>query len=234
VPDLFGALLRVHLTFALSSTVVFWATAFAPKGGPFHRKAGRWFARLIYATAWTGGTMAVADLLAPTWFHRAASTIDVQRLEAQTMWLVLYVLLIIVAPVQHGLAVVAAGADPSRVKSRTHGALNAASIAGTVLMLGASVAWQQWIFLIVVPFGFIVGLRAMSYATETAATENEVRREHLTSMITAGITLHTAFFVFGTTRSLGLRLDGVVQLVPWAVPALIGVPAILWYRRRYS
>jgi hypothetical protein len=59
-----------------------------------------------------------------------------------------------------------------------------------------------------------------------------VRREHLTSLVTGGITLHTALLVFGMTRSLELQLTGALSLLPWTVPALVGAVVIGILRRR--
>ena len=183
--------------------------------------------------------MAVAGLAAPAWGHPSAlsqaaeATAEARRLNQQTMWLVLYVLLIIVAPMQHGLAVIAAGPEPWRVRSKRHLALNLGGMLGTVAMLVASVVWQQWIFLTVTPIGFLVGLRNFSYGSRGTAASRDWEREHLTSMLTAGITLHTAFFVFGTSRSLGLELHGLTQLLPWTVPALVGGPIIFWLRAKW-
>jgi hypothetical protein len=234
----FATLLRIHLFCALTATVVFWVTGFAPKGGRTHRVSGRLFSRLIYAAAWTGGVLAVAELAAPTMVHppdpgvAADVAARAARANRQTMWLVLYVLLILVTPVQHGLAAVAAGASPLRVRSRIHATLNTLSMLGTLLMLGVAAAWHQWLFLVVVPIGFTVGLRNLSYASRTGATPVEWEREHLTSMITAGVTLHTAFFVFGSSRTLGWDLHGPAALLPWTIPAMVGLPLIIWLRAR--
>jgi hypothetical protein len=238
IESLFGALLRVHLTCALGATTVFWVSASVRKGGVIHRAAGHWFARLVYATAVTGAVMAIGVLAAPDLVHRPDLTQPVAARAAdananrQTMWLVLYVLLIIVAPVQHGVAVAMAGPNPSRTRSPLHATLSVASLVGSAALLPAALLWEQWMFLIVVPIGGIVGLRNMHYAARRQAHPDLWRREHLTSLITAGITLHTAFFVFGTSRSLALSLPGVWQLVPWVAPALVGLPVILWWRSR--
>jgi hypothetical protein len=239
VPGVFAALLRVHLILAASATVAFWLAACAPKGGRFHRAVGRRFSFLIYATAVTGGVMAVAQLVAPSAAHpldpsvspdTAAATI---RLTRQTMWLVLYVLVIIVAPVQHGLATVAAGAQPMRIRSRLHAALSLLGIAGSVLFLPAVIAWQQWTWLIITPIGFIVGVRNLAYANRPFATPGEWQREHFTSLVTAGISLHTVMFVFMVSRTMRMTLTGWTALAPWTVPALIGLPIIFWLRRRW-
>jgi hypothetical protein len=207
-------LLGVHLSCALGAAVAFWVAARAFKGGPVHRAAGEWFRWLIYTAAATGGVLAFAA-------------------DRETMWLVLYVLLIIVAPTHHGLAVVRAGPVPARVRSRVHAWLNVTSIVASAGFLGVVVAWQQWLALTLVPAGFVIGLRNLSYAGRlTVAHPDEWEREHLTSMLTAGITVHTALLVFGTSTTLGLELTGALAMLPWIAPAAIGLPVIAWLRTR--
>jgi hypothetical protein len=239
VSGFFAVLLRVHLGCATAATAAFWLAACAPKGGPFHRAAGRWFSRLIYAAGATGGALAIAQLAAPTFVRPPDPALPPDavlafvRVTRQTMWFVLYALLIIVAPVQHGLAVVAATSQPRRVRSRPHAALSLLSMFGSVLLLPAAVSWQQWVFLIVTPIGFVVGVRNLAYAGRPFATPGEWQKEHLTSLITAGITLHTVMFVFASSRTMGLTLHGWQALVPWTLPALVGLPIILLLRGRW-
>ncbi len=235
-----SALLRVHLACAFGATAVFWAAALAVKGSPFHRAAGRWFSRLIYAAAVTGGLLAAVSLLAPSLVRAPiGAAADLAALEAarqswQTMWLVLYVLLLIVAPVQHGLAVVAAGPTPARIRTWPHAALCLLSMLGSVLLLPFIVAWQQVTWLVVAPLGFLIGVRQLAYGARPSATPSEWQREHLTSMITTGVTLHTTLFVFGSSRTLQWQLEGWMAWLPWVLPALVGLPLILWLRRRYA
>lgn len=224
-------LLAVHLVFAGLATLTFWLAALARKGGPLHRRVGAWFARLVYLTAITGAVMATGRLtgltappVAQTW---SAAALDAER---QTMWLVLYVLVTIVAPVQHGLAVVRAGAQPARLRSRLHSALALAGIAGSITLLPASLLWARWPFLLLAPVGLIVGLRNIAYANRATATRLDWEREHLTSLLSAGATLHTALLVFGSSRSLGLQMTGISGLVPWTLPAVLGLAAIVWLR----
>jgi hypothetical protein len=205
--------LGVHLLCAIGSSVAFWVAACAFKGGPIHRSAGEWFRWLVYAAAAAGAALALGA-------------------DRSTAWIALYVLLIIVAPTQHGLAVVRAGPIPARVRSPVHAVLNVTSMIATPALLAAVIVWEQWIALTIVPAGFVIGVRNMGYAGLTAARPDAWEREHLTSTITAGITIHTALFVFGTSRTLGLELDGALALVPWIAPAATGLPIILWLRAR--
>jgi hypothetical protein len=239
VSGFFAALLGVHLVCAVGATVLFWLTATARKGSERHRRTGRGFVRLIYAAAAAGGALAVAELVAPTIVRppnpdaTPAAVLAAIRQTRQTMWLVLYALVIIVAPVQHAVAVVAAAAQPLRVRSRLHAVLSLFAIAGSLMIVPAAIAWHQWMFLFLAPIGFIVGLRNLTYASQPFATPIGWQREHLTSTITAGITLHTVFLVFTLSRTLGMTLEGWRAVVPWIAPAVIGLPIIFWLRARW-
>lgn len=234
----FRLLLSVHLACALAATAAFWFSAFSRKGGPFHRASGVWFQRLIYAAAVTGGVLALVGIAAPAWSHpiEPGETpdrwADALRTHRQTMWVVLYLLLIIVAPTHHGLAVVAAGPVPARIRSRLHATLNLLCLFSTMLLLVAAVVWQRGTFLVVAPIGFAIGLRNMSYASRSSATSIDWEREHLTSLLTAGVTTHTALLVFGVTRTAGLAPSVSSELLLWVLPALVGAPAIVWLRSR--
>jgi len=142
--------------------------------------------------------------------------------------------MLIITPVQHGLAVFRAGARPAAVRSRAHATLGLLSIAATILFFPAAVAWQTWSFLLPAPVGFIVGLRNMTYAGRQTASSDEVRREHLTSMITAGIALYTAFFVLSATRWPTFVRSSFGMPFVWLAPTAIGLLAIAWLRRKTS
>jgi hypothetical protein len=231
------ALLRVHLACALGATLLFWVAACTRKGGAIHRAAGRRFAQLVYAAAVTGGVLALVNLAAPTLVRpidpqRSAEVVRaVSHQQRPEMFLALFVLVLLVAPVQHGIATIAAGADPRRLRSLPHAVLNATAIVTSMMWLTAAVLWQRPLYLVLVPAGFVIGLRNLSYAGRSHATPSEWEREHLTSQITAGIILHTALLVFGTSRTFGWSPDGWAALASWVLPAAAGAIAIGWLRR---
>jgi hypothetical protein len=105
---------------------------------------------------------------------------------------------------------------------------------GSLLLLPVIVAWQQVTWLVVAPIGFFIGVRQLAYGARRSATPSEWQREHLTSLITAGVTLHTTLFVFSTSRTLNWHLQGWMAWLPWALPAVVGLPVALWLRGRYA
>ena len=233
-----SALLRVHLACAFLATAAFWIAALSRKGSPSHRTAGRRFAQLVYAAAAAGGLLAIVQLVAPTLVRAPDPALSVEaagdlaQQTKQTMWLALYVVVILVTPVQHGLAVVAAGPDPRRLRSQLHAALNLVALLSSALLLPAAVVWRQPAYALIAPIGFIVGLRNMAYAGRHAASPLEWQREHLTSQLTAGITLHTALLVFGTSRTLHWMPGGWMLWIPWLLPAIVGLAFIAALRQR--
>ena len=53
------------------------------------------------------------------------------------MWLVLYLMVVIVTPVQHGLAVIEAAGTPVRVRSPLHLTLNLTALIGSLALFPA-------------------------------------------------------------------------------------------------
>ena len=49
----------------------------------------------------------------------------------------------------------------------------------------------------------------------------------------AGIAFHTAFAVFGMRRVLELPGTGLLGVLPWILPAAIGVPGTYLWQRHY-
>ena len=147
------------------------------------------------------------------------------------MSLVLYLLVVIVAPVQHGLAVIAAGPVPLRVRSRVHARLSTAGLVGIAVVFPLSVGWHSWGLLLVSPARVHHRPAHMVYASRPVASEAEWQREHLTSLLTAGIVLHTAFFVLTAARGPALFGQLPWSAAPWLVPAAIGAAGDLYLRR---
>ena len=62
--------------------------------------------------------------------------------------------------------------------------------------------------------------------------------KHMENMIGIGIGFHTAFLVLGLNRMLNVQLRGPWQIIPWLLPAAVGLPAaVLWtryYKRKFG
>lgn len=62
--------------------------------------------------------------------------------------------------------------------------------------------------------------------------------EHMESMLGGGVAFHTAFLVLGAGRLLGIQITGPAAVIPWLLPAIIGIPVsaiwVRYYRRRFQ
>ena len=58
--------------------------------------------------------------------------------------------------------------------------------------------------------------------------------EHFTSMIGTGIALYTAFFAAGGRRLLAEVLTGQWQLVSWIIAPVMGISAIMLFKRHFN
>lgn len=94
---------------------------------------------------------------------------------------------VVAAALQHAKAVRAAGRLPRNVRSQLHATLNIAVLIGSFGLLPATVVWHTWLFLLLAPMGFAIGLRNMSYASRISVTEVESRREIASSQIGASL-----------------------------------------------
>ena len=213
---MFRLVLGAHLACAFGATALFWVPVFAAKGGPLHVRAGRLYARLIYATAITGAPLAILLLVsAPD----PATT--------RTAAFLAYLVTILVQPVFHGVRVVRARAGGT-LRSPLHTTLSLAAIIAGLAIGAAAIVWREWPFLLVSPIGPVMGVRALRYGTRFKFW----REEHMVAMAVSGIAVHTAMFVFGTTRTLHMTFTGAAAYVPWLLPTVLGLPLLLWTIRR--
>jgi hypothetical protein len=58
------------------------------------------------------------------------------------------------------------------------------------------------------------------------------REEHIVAMVMSGVAVHTALLVFGVSRTLHITLSGGAAYVPWVLPAIVGLPLLLWRIRK--
>ena len=210
---MFRLVLGAHLACAFGATALFWVPVFAAKGGPLHVRAGRLYARLIYATALTGAPLAILLLVsAPD----PATT--------RTAAFLAYLVTILVQPVYHGVRVVRARAGGA-VRSPLHTTLSLAAIVAGLAIGAAAIVWREWPFLLVSPIGPVMGVRALR-------PRFSWREEHMVAMAVSGIAVHTAMLVFGTTRTLHMTFTGAAAYVPWLLPTVLGLPLLFWSIRR--
>lgn len=240
-------LLLAHVGFAIIGLAAFWVPIFARKGGRLHVRAGRVFLYSAYVVAATAFGVALLTLISPFGTHpeaRPENPADIPAAIADLRVIELflgYLAVITFTSVYHGVRAMQEKRDPSRLRTPLHTAAGVLSIVASLLVVFFGLTSghsARWILLALSPLGFLIGGGALRYARRPAPSRMAYWYEHMGAMIGGGIAFHTAFAVFGIQRFVEYSLEGMLGLLPWVLPALIGVPATaIWtgyYRRKFG
>ncbi|NKB67887.1 MAG: hypothetical protein GKR89_12570 [Candidatus Latescibacteria bacterium] len=221
-----------HVGAGFVGLVVFWIPVVVRKGGQLHKVCGRIFTACAYIVAGSA-VLSVAYYLG--WGER------ISRADQGFLVLLAYLALNAFVLVRHANRVVANRKAPESVDTPLHRILAWLCIAGSLGVAGWGLSlWstRTIIFLALSPIGINVGRGVLAYLNTPLQERMGWFYEHMRNMLGAGIAFHTAFAVFGAGRLFGLHIDGLLGVLPWILPALIGgVSSSLWerrYRRRFD
>ncbi|MGH7358748.1 MAG: hypothetical protein ACREJR_08040 [Candidatus Rokuibacteriota bacterium] len=239
---LYRVLLLFHVAAGFTGLVAFWIPAFAPKGGRVHVRAGRVFMICAFVVAGTALAIALLTLASPFGTHPEARPDDPARLGAALSQLRFleaflgYLAIVTFATVWHGVRVMRSRREGTSIRTRFHTAVGVVTVlAGAgVLVMGLTFDQEaRWVLLALSPIGFIVGSGMLRYARGERKEPMAHWYEHLGSMLGGGIAFHTAFAVFGIQRFIDFDLSGIVCLLPWVLPTIVGTIAITILTRHY-
>jgi uncharacterized membrane protein len=219
--DSIYALIRaLHVPVALAILPLYWVPALTRKGGRVHVVTGRvWFAGMLYVAV-TGAAMGALRMVGSDGEVRTSGLFFV------------YLGSITAVPIAHAWRVVRLRRTPERLQGAADVVL-----ALLPLLLGAA--------LIVLPlaWGTSSPLHAMSLLSiaiavpmlryrRRAAAPRAWYFQHLLFAGIGGIAAHTAGAIF-VTNMLKLRMHGVLGMLPWVLPSVVGTLAIVIVARRH-
>lgn len=235
----FEALLgALHGVFGFAGLAAFWVPAVAPKGGVIHKRFGRIFLRCAWVVLGSAAVAVAYHLLR----LRVAGLGPSDRPTQYALLVFLgYLALVTWVMVRHGVGVLVHKRDPRALATPLNIALGRVAVASSMGLIGFAL-WlrppNMIVLLALSPIGFGVGGGILRYLRRPPELLRGWMYEHLGAMIGAGIAFHTAFAVFGATRLFDYRPTGLVGVLPWVLPAAVGIPATViltrHYRRRYE
>lgn len=222
-----------HVLFGFVGLVAFWFPIVARKGGTVHVRAGKVFLYCVYVVA---GTAVLSSVLITVGYLERGITPAGRPGSFGFPIFLSYLALVTFASARHAKRIIETKRDPSAIRTPAHLALAALSIAASVgIALYAVAFWSgvSVIFLALSVVGVLVGRGILRYGRTPPAFPRAWFYEHMDAMIGAGIAFHTAFAVFGSNRLLGIQPSGVWGIVPWILPAVIGIVGQSLLARRY-
>lgn len=230
---LLDALLLVHVVAGFVGLAAFWIPVFARKGGRAHVRAGRVYAWCAYVVT-ASAVIAAAGRIA-SYRYMGIGVAD-QPGSYGFAVLLGYLGVVTFVMVRQGMRVLATRRAPGELRTPMHEALAWASISASVLVVGFGLAvWSgvSPILLGMSPIGLFTGQRMLRLMRDPGGQRMGWFYSHMASMLGGGIAFHTAFLVFGAQRLWAYEIEGPLAIVPWILPTVVGVPAIVIWSRRY-
>lgn len=230
---LFDVLITAHVATGFVGLGAFWIPLFARKGGRAHVRAGRIFTFCAYVVTLSAVTASAGRIVS----YRVQGIGVAEQPEAYGFALFLgYLGVVTFATVRQAMRVVATRRAPETLRTPLHEALGWASIAGSAAVVAFALGvWSDVspILLGLSPIGIFTGRSMLRLMRDPRARPMSWFYSHLGSMLGGGIAFHTAFAVFGAQSLWAWELEGPLAVVPWILPTVVGIPAIVVWTRYY-
>lgn len=229
---LFKLLVAGHIVAGAVGLVIFWIPILGAKGGEQHRRFGRGFINAMLATGTIAIGIAFTTISDPlgTHPHLAHHPVfeDALLISAIFGWMMLYLAILTVNLAWQGKLCLA-----NRRNHAANGAWHNLAMQALLLAAAANCLWRGWL----VNQPMMMGISMVGFATVATnvwfiykPNPKPVDRikEHIKSLVGAGISVYTAFFAFGA-----VRLVPELALAPalWAVPLITGLALIIYHQR---
>jgi hypothetical protein len=248
---LHGWLRLCHVLPGFVGLIAFWFPVFAKKGKRVHVLVGKLFAFCCLTVVISATISSIWAVVAPMSFlpntrgmsdQQLANAVDSSRFFG---WLLGPLSLFTFIPLVFSLQWLKAKNSPTAMQSGWLRSL--VSIEAILCIAMIFYGWQRafgtganhwWAIFGIGVAGLTATYKHCMDTTQPAPYRMQWWYRHMEYMLTTGIAFHTAFLVFGVTRIFGSLLTGYYAVLPWILPSVIGVPAILfwvaWYRRKFN
>lgn len=235
---LLDTVIVVHAAIGFVGLAAFWIPIFARKGGGSHVRFGKVYAWSAYFVTLSAVAASIGRVVS---YQAAGLTMSERPVAYGFAFFLGYLGIAAFASVRHGVRVIQTRRQPELIRTPFHQALGWVSMAGSVfVVVFALAAWSSVspILLALSPVGIAVGWDIRSFITRPVREHMGWWYGHMDAMIGGGVAFHTAFAVFGAQRLWDYELAGPLAVLPWILPALIGIPgSVIWtayYRRKFT
>ena len=228
----FEIFVAMHIVTGAIGLVSFWVPVAGRKGGPGHARYGQLFTMMMLATGSIAVCIALTTLSDPIATH--PHLVDHPDFAQPGLiagifgWMMLYLATLTVNLAWHGWLCIRDRGGREANRSWHNLALQ-----GALLIVAANCAYQGWrlnqVLMIGISLvGFATVLTNLWYIYKPNPKPVDRIKEHIKSLVGAGISVYTAFFAFGAVRLLP-----EIALTPalWSVPLVTGVSLIVWHQR---
>ncbi|NNF15447.1 MAG: hypothetical protein HKN70_01810 [Gammaproteobacteria bacterium] len=223
-----------HVIAGFTGLAVFWIPVFTRKGGINHVRFGKmfkWCAYVVLALA----AVSVGYHLIDYWWQGLRPWSEPNAFGF--LIFLGYLALVTFISVHHAIGVLVTKKNPDSLRTPLRVALAYLSMLATVIVVAFALLFNpdsKIILLALSPLGILGGIGTLRYLNGKRISRHAWLYEHLGGMLGAGIAFHTAFAVFGFNQMFDFSLPGNLRILPWILPAAIGIPAISLWTRSYK
>jgi hypothetical protein len=229
---LFEILVAGHIVTGGVGLVSFWVPIAGRKGGVNHARWGRLFMRCMLATGVLAMGIAATTLSDPLGTH--PQLVDHPQFGDPALiagifgWMMLYLATLTVNLAWQGWLCIG-----NRRDHRANRAWHNLLLQALLLLASANCLWQGWrieqpLMIAISLVGFATVGTNLWFLYKPRPRPVDRLKEHIKSLVGAGISVYTAFFAFGA-----VRLIPELALAPalWGVPLVTGLALIIYHQR---
>jgi hypothetical protein len=221
---IFEIFLVIHITLGTIGLVSFWVPVFGRKGAEAHKKWGRVFAWTIMVTGLCAIGMSTCSLLWPLETHPKLT--DVAMVRGMFGWMMLYLAILTVSLVWHGLKAV-----EHKAAHASHRRAFPIALQLVVIVAAINCGWQGYLInqplMMAMPgIGIASAVTNLWFIATPQPWRLQYLIEHFKALVGAGISVYTAFLAFGAVR---LMPQNAFHPALWAAPCTIGLSIIVWH-----
>lgn len=222
-----------HVIVGFTGLAAFWFPVFARKGGTLHRKAGQVF---MISGYWVTASAALSCSLI-TWkiFTEGLAAQNTNALASLAF--LAYLAWVTFVMLRYSVGVLRTKKDPTQLNTLGWRALAYSTLFASGLMIayGALIPsdWSILLFALS-PIGFGIGIPMLRYMGGKVSSGRAWFYEHMSATLGAGTAFHTAFAVFGASRLFTMPSGGMLQVLPWVLPAVVGTVGLTLWKRHYQ
>jgi hypothetical protein len=234
-----------HVVPGFLGLLVFWIPLLTKKGGKAHKKFGMIFAFCAFLVTVSSMASCLWILLDPIGFSQypedKQTPSNMRQLEFFGMFLGTLSYYTFV-PLLLSVRVIHTRKEPEKLGAPwVRGLVILQAIIGASLLATAIVRMgsgtntpTDYVFIFLGFFGIRGAYQYWCHFNAPISMKMLWWYKHMEYSGATGIAFHTAFLVFGSGRLFGPWLTGYWQIIPWVLPALIGVPLLKWSIRGYQ
>jgi len=218
------ALLFLHVSFGFTSLVLFWLPVFIKKGGKGHRTIGKLYVIAMWIVVGTAALLSVKNIIIGKYFMAVFLG---------------FISLITANPLWYGMAILRPKVQDSVRFHWMRTAFDGVIALAGVLMLTYGIVLQgknSAVLLIIFGCLGLTGIPSFFRNLKGPREKEDRIRLHMTGLLTSGIAAYTAFFVFGGYMWMEKIFPGMLGVIPWVAPGVVGAIGITlgvkYYRKR--